>query len=181
MSWGESRQGGYTLEKHWQKGEALAQIQSRPWDFVVLQDQSQAALVLRDSMFEYARKFDAEIRKRGAKTILYMTWADQERREDQRTISKVYLELSRQLKCLVAPAGDAWDAALKGDPKLVLHREDKHHPNATGRYLTACVLYATIYGKSPEGLSGSAADLSDAEARRLQSIAWKTVLSSKKR
>src|SRR5690242_8900445 len=30
--------GGCTLEKHWKDGKALAKIQSRKWDFVVLQD-----------------------------------------------------------------------------------------------------------------------------------------------
>src|SRR5471030_2019419 len=62
--------GGCTLEKHWKEGKALAKIQSRKWDFVILQGQSQAPLMKRDSMFEHGKKLDAEIKKQGAKTIL---------------------------------------------------------------------------------------------------------------
>src|ERR1700730_13210076 len=109
--------GGCTLEKHWKDGKALAKIQSRQWDFVVLQDQSQAPLQGRDAMFDYAKKFDAEIKKRGAKTILYMTWALQNKPENQPAISKAYQELSEELKDQLAPVGNAWKTALGADEK----------------------------------------------------------------
>lgn len=167
--------GGCTFEKHWKDGKAVAKIGSRKWDFVVLQDQSAAALRMKDSMFAHGKKLDAEIKKQGAKTILYMTWAMQNRPEDQAAISKAYLDLSAELKSQVAPVGNAWEAALKADKKLALHTGDKKHPTATGTYLAACVFYATIYGKSPEGLPGSIGKMTDEEARPLQAIAWKTV------
>lgn len=83
-------------------------------------------------MFDHAKKFDAEIKKQGAKTILYMTWAVQNKPEDQATISKAYLDLSSELKSQIAPVGNAWEAALKGDKKPALHTADKKHPTATG-------------------------------------------------
>jgi hypothetical protein len=167
--------GGYTLEQHWKDGKALAKIRSRQWDFVVLQDQSQAALLQRESMFEYGKKLHAEITKNGAKTILYMTWAYQNRPDDQPTITKAYRDLGDELTAQVAPVGDAWEMALNADQRLVLHDLDKKHPDATGTYLAACVFYATIYGKSPEGLPGRIAKLTDDKARRLQAVAWRAV------
>jgi hypothetical protein len=167
--------GGCTLEKHWKDGKALAKIQSRKWDFVVLQDHSTAALLKKDSMFDHGKKFDAAIKKQGAKTILYMTWALQNKPDDQPAISKAYLDLSKELNAQIAPVGNAWEAALKADKKLVLHEKDKKHPNATGTYLAACVFYVTIYGKSPDGLPGTIGKLTDDEARPLQIVAWKAV------
>ncbi len=167
--------GGCTLEKHWKDGKALAKIQSRKWDFVVLQDQSQAPLVKLDSMFDHAKKFDAEIKKQGAKTLLYMTWALRNKPDDQPAISKAYLDLSRDLKAELAPVGNAWEAAIKADGKLVLHEKDQKHPSPTGTCLAACVFYATIYGKSPEGLPGGIGKLTDDAARPLQVVAWKAV------
>jgi len=79
--------GGYTLQQQWKDGKALALIRSRRWDYVVLQDQSQAPLLNRKAMNEYATKFNAEIRKQGAKTILYMTWAVQNKPAGQPAIS----------------------------------------------------------------------------------------------
>jgi hypothetical protein len=179
MRYEKETPGGCTLEKHWKDGKALAKIQSRKWDFVVLQDHSTAAQLKRDSMFDHGKKFDAEIKKQGAKSILYMTWALQNKPDDQPAISKAYLELSKELKAQIAPVGNAWEAALKADKKLVLHEKDKKHPNATGTYLAACVFYATIYGKSPEGLPGSIGKLTDDEARPLQIVAWRAVQATR--
>jgi hypothetical protein len=173
--------GGCTLEKHWKDGKAKAKIQSRQWDFVILQDQSQAPLLQRESMFAYGKKLDEEIRKNGSKTILYMTWAPQNRPDDQETITKAYQELGEDLKAQVVSVGKAWEMALKADRQLVLHDPDNKHPNATGTYLAACVFYATIYGKSPEGLPGKIAKLTDDKARHLQAIAWKAVQGTAKR
>ena len=167
--------GGCTLEKHWKDGKALAKIQSRKWDFVVLQGQSEAAMRRRDSMFEYGKRFNAEINKNGAKTLQYLTWAMQNKPDDQAVINKAYLDLSKELQARVAPVGIAWATALQADKGLVLHQPDKLHPNPTGTYLAACVFYATIYGKSPEGLPGIVGKLTDDEARPLQAIAWKVV------
>jgi len=71
--------------------------------------------------------------------------------------------------------------ALKTDRQLVLHSPDKKHLDAAGSYLAACVFYATIYGKSPEGLPGSIAKLTDDKARHLQAIAWKAIQVTEKR
>jgi hypothetical protein len=109
-----------------------------------------------------------------------MTWALQNKPDDQPAISKAYLELSKESKAEIALVGNAWDAAIKADGKLVLHETDKKHPNRTGTYLAACVFYATIYGKSPEGLPGSIGKLTDEEACPLQAIAWKAVQATGK-
>ena len=61
------------------------------------------------------------------------------------------------------------------DRMLLLYESDQKHPNATGAYLSACVFYATIYGRSPEGLPGRIGDLTDAAVRPLQAAAWKAV------
>ena len=172
--------GGYTLEQHWKDRKALPRIQSGRWDFVVLQDQSEAPILRRDAMFEYGKKFDAEIKKQRAKTILYETWALQNKPDQQTAISKAYEGLSKELNARLAPVGNAWQTALGSDKKLVLHDTDQKHPNAAGTYLAACVFYATIYSKSPEGLPGRIGGLSNDEAQRLQAIAWKSVQTAGK-
>ncbi len=62
----------------------------------------------------------------------------------------------------IIPAGQAMgrlsDAADKGEaPGLTSIRDafdDEIHPNPYGKYLVACVHYAVLFGKSPEGLPG---------------------------
>jgi len=57
---------------------------------------------------------------------------------------------------------------------------DNSHPNLTGSYLAACVLYAVIFQDSPEGI-GDHLNLGKTKAGYLQKIAAETVLNDLKR
>jgi hypothetical protein len=171
--------GGWTFKKHWEESKVADRIAARKWDLVVLQNHSLGALNARDEMIEYGKKLDAAIRKQGARTLFFMTWARQNRPETQDAITRAYQELARAVNAEVAPVGLAWQEALRSDAKLVLHTQDMSHPNRAGSYLAACIFYAMIYDRSPEGLPGKAGGLSDEAARPLQVIAWKTVQKQK--
>jgi len=143
--------GGYTLERHWNDGNALAIIREGKWDYVVLQEQSQVPVLNRSKFFEFAQKFDEEIRRVGARTILLMTWE----RPDSKNVgvttdglASAYTALGRELRVSVAPAGLAFAQSLRERPELILNMPDGH-PTVEGTYLAACVLYRTIYQLSP--------------------------------
>jgi hypothetical protein len=172
---GRELHGGYTLEKHWKDGKAAPKIAEKKWDFVVLQEQSLRPISDPNLMMEYGKKFDEAIKKQGAKTMLYLTWARLDKPDAQAPLSKAYLSLAKELQASVAPVGIAWEMALKDTNPQALHQADKSHPTKAGTYLAACVFYGTIYAKSPEGLPGKIAGLPDEEARKLQAVAWKAV------
>ena len=69
--------GGYTLEQHAGDKKAIEKIRERQWDIVVLQENSLQPILNRESMHKYARVLDEEIKKQGAKTVFYLTWARQ--------------------------------------------------------------------------------------------------------
>ena len=73
----EVTKGGQTLEGHWAEGKASAEIRKGGWDFVVLQEHSLRPLQDREKMYAYAKRFDAEIRRVGARTVFYETWAEE--------------------------------------------------------------------------------------------------------
>ena len=174
--------GGESLEGHWKKGAALQKIRRGGWDLVVLQEQSLRPIEGPDLMHEYARLFDAEIRKAGARTVFYLTWARKHMPDRQGDYNAAYLAIGRELAALVAPAGMAWARAAAENPACLLYEDDKSHPRPVGAYLTACVFYATFYGRSPAGLpvtikpdQVAAAGLKEADLARLQAVAWETV------
>ena len=69
--------GGCTLEKHVKDQKAIDKIRAAKWDVVVLQEHSLRPVIDRQSMHQYARLLDAEIKQLGAKTVFYLTWARQ--------------------------------------------------------------------------------------------------------
>lgn len=145
--------GGYTLEKHWDSGQALAEINQGGWTFVVLQEQSQTPVLAPQTFDQYVRGFDQEIRRTGAKTVLLMTW----QRPDSVAIgvttsglAAAYEQAGKDVGALVAPAGLAFATALDQRPRVALTSPDGH-PTVEGTYLAACVLYGALFHRSPVG------------------------------
>ncbi len=167
--------GGFTLEQHWRQEKALAKIQSRKWDYVVLQEQSQLPFVDPDRMHKFARLLDAEIEKQGAQTVFFLTWARQNSPDKQEAINQGYQTIAKDLDAQVSPVGIAWQQALAADDELALYKSDKSHPTKAGTYLAACVFYATLTGESPVSLPGRIGGLSDEAAKLLQETAWVVV------
>jgi len=165
--------GGYTLEKHWTDGNARRKIREGKWDYVVLQEQSQVPVINQPRFYEFARMFDAEIRRSGAKTILLMTWE----RPDSRNLgvttdglAAAFTAIGKELGAKVAPAGLAFARSLQSKPELTLYTPDGH-PTVEGTYLAACVLYRTIFELSPVGNPYSQKNFSAETEKYLQQIA----------
>jgi len=65
---------------------------------------------------------------------------------------------------------------------MELYGGDHEHPSIYGTYLATCVIYATIYGRNPSGVTylpvtatHPRVTLTLEEAEFLQAIAWHTV------
>ncbi len=173
--------GGETLAEHAASADSIGAIRGSRWQFVVLQEQSEipSLEVLRQSqMYPAARSLAEVIRAAGATPVLLETWAHRDGWPDYRLhyaamqagIDQGYLALGGQLGVGVAPAGEAWQAALSQEPTIALWQADGSHPSEAGTYLAACVLYARIFGASPVGIADTAGLPGDV-AHALQVIA----------
>jgi hypothetical protein len=96
--------GGRTLEKHLSEKKAIEKIRQKKWDVVVLQEQSLRPIIDRDRMFQDARLFHEEVKKQGARTVFYLTWARQNVPEMQEgadpATSQSYARAMHEMMCL---------------------------------------------------------------------------------
>jgi hypothetical protein len=195
--------GGWTLQKHLDSGEALGVLRGGKWDYVVVQEQSDLGApfvingvprVSSDTYFKAsASRWVAEIRRSGARPLFYLTWAKKACRDDQSPLNYAYFTAARDADAVVVPAGMAWDEVRRHGTGIDLFMRDGSHPSAAGTYLTACVFYAAITGRSPVGLPaatdvrgpgpggridpadpGTPVNLPPDEALYLQTTAWDT-------
>ena len=153
---------------------------------VVLQESSAGPLENPKSMKEYAGKLNELIKKQGARTVLFMTWARQDKAATQRKIAIAYEETAKELGTTVVPVGLAWQKTLSGSKPPTLHAADKLHPNEVGSYLTACVFFAALVDPKIDGLPGklvfngsTLTNISVADAARLQRAAREAVQEEK--
>jgi hypothetical protein len=141
--------GGASLRRHWNGSVARQAIDARPWDRVVLQEQSTLPVKNAQRFQENVRLFDAAIRENGAVTTLYLTWSRRHAPESQQLLTQSTLGIADELGASVVPVGIAWHDALRRDPALRLYDDDGSHPTVTGSYLAACVFLATLFDAAP--------------------------------
>ncbi len=167
-------------------------IQNQEWRYLVLQGASMGPLSEKyrtQKMMPAIRDFDSQARQVGGQTLLFATWARKngspgldkrvaDYQSAQSLINEAFDDMASELDVDFIPVGRAWQTVITDRPDLELYDADGSHPSALGSYLAACVIFAHIFDKSPEGLSF---DLGLGEqASYLQSVAGETVLKTTK-
>jgi hypothetical protein len=137
----------YSLEDHWQLGDASRAIGRGSWTFVVLQQGPSALPESRVLLVDYTRRFDAQVRAAGGRTALYMVWPADRRRNDFPGVSASYAAAAAAVGGVLLPVGDAWQAAWHEDPSLPLYGDDGFHPSRLATTLAAVVIYEHLAGK----------------------------------
>jgi hypothetical protein len=142
----------YSLEDHWNDGDAMAGITSGGWNVVVLQQGPSSLKTSRALLLQYTRLFSTAIEKGGARPALYQVWPTSDRQMDFARANESYRLAASDVNGILFPVGEAWLATQRIDPTTPLYAFDGLHPSVEGSYLAALVMYAVLYGKSPEGL-----------------------------
>ena len=189
-----SVRGGASLRYHWEKGRAVRAIREKRYAYVVLQPQSSEIMNEPDETLRYAKLLDEEIRRSGAKTIIFQTWAPRGSQHSQAAYNARYQQLARTLGASIAPVGAAFDAMEA--QQLTMIDSSNVHASLAGSYLSACVFVATLYGRSPAGAMHTfdvkydikevsrdeleTKRLSASEARALQEAAWLAVRNERR-
>jgi hypothetical protein len=175
--------GGTTLANHLASSDTAAILEDTELNVVVMQEQSQipaSPSLVAGTMLPAATELARLVRSVGAAPLLLQTWARREGWPEigittygqmQAAINGGYAGVAKALRADVAPVGEAWARALS-DPALPeLWRDDGSHPTLAGTYLAACVLFAKIFDRSPQGLAFHDG-ISGAVADHLQAAAW---------
>jgi hypothetical protein len=149
-------EGGFSLEDHWNRGDAQRAIASARWDLVVLQQGPSALPESRVNLIDYATRFAGEVRKVGGSPAMYMVWPGLDREAEWSAVSASYAAAAEAVNGLLLPAGEALRAVRASAPGISLFEADGFHPSVAGTYGVALVIYARAAGVSPVGLTARA-------------------------
>jgi len=165
--------GRYTIDSH---NVLKFNDRARLFDVAVTMDCSQCPVhpQLKDVFYAQATKFAETVRKHGTQPVYFMSWAYLDKPEMTQALAEAYTRAGNENNALVIPAGLAFARVVKERPDINLYMPDKRHPTVAGTYLAAATIYASLFKKSPVGLS-EMAGLEPGTARYLQTVAWETV------
>lgn len=130
-----------------------------------------------------ATQWVKNIKGKNAKVVLLYPWFSQvESNETSNRLDILVHQFAWQNELTLIPVAPAWELVKREHPEIQLYASDGLHPSAEGVYLTACVVYSSITGKSPLGLSAKTSigydlpekiiSINDPVIKILQESAW---------
>ncbi len=141
----------------------MAYLKNEKWDYVVLQALSVESVTNPSLLKKSVRALLPIIENTGAQTVLYMPWPMRSGHEVYDTLAvstpeevidrtqSLFYDLARVYHVAVAPTGIAFMRNLYLHPNINVYADDNHHASQVGAYLSACVMYATLFNRTPVG------------------------------
>ena len=122
------------------------------FDYCVMQEQAHPLTSMEDTE-KYTGRIIEMCRKAGTVPIIFETWAEKAKPENQAEMNRRYRKITSEQNILLAPVGEVWEnvrAAFEELDGADLYYRDGAHASATGDFLAAMVLVKTITGKLPD-------------------------------
>lgn len=186
--------GGKTLDFYWKQIEKEAPtgnvgklLDAIKWDVVVLQRWE------NDKVEEVVPKFAGLIKSKNSDTrILLYAWGGAGKMDEEAKppveVMQSHLKAAELTGATVVPVAWAWYHFRINHPGVQDVADDGWHPGKVRAYMTASMLYATLFHQSPVGLpfrqwqtwappeSKGMGKVTDEEAKDLQTLAWDAVV-----
>lgn len=149
--------GGANLSELWSVTNAVETLRNGEWDVVVLQEQSTLGSNYVEGKWQvnepagllrWAKFWQAEIQRKNAKTVLYLTWGRKARPDFQNALNYGYSEAATAIGAQIAPAGLAWKRLRELHANIELFDPDGTHPSPVGTLVNACVFLETLVNRS---------------------------------
>ncbi len=187
---GDLAQGTYA---HMENPEVYNLIRQGNWDYVVLQD-NQGRFIREYGVFSpsartiegHKRIQDSTLHYNPCATMIWFSgWAFKSGAppygntgiELMDRIDANYKFMNDSLHQIIAPIGSAWKRSVIANPGVDLWDADEAHASLSGSYLTAAVLFSSIFKRDPGPLASNSG-LSAAQAAEFRRIAYETFIDS---
>ena len=185
LKYSDEKLSNWANPKHKNGKRLYKEIRNGKWDYVILQEQTQAAT--KQSFIKASKKIGKYIQSKNPKTqIIYnCTWAYKKGKKVsgkfysyssmQSVMNKNYQKAALKTGGRVCWSGKAFQLYRKSKGKKKnLYRKDNNHASKYGWYLNSCCLYRSIFDKNATNIKyygGLGKNL----AKKLQKIADKAM------
>jgi lysophospholipase L1-like esterase len=135
---------GWFLEQHAAESDVRFNICYGNYDYVVLQEHAHP-FGPEEKFFKAVRTLDTWIKKAGAKTVIYSTWAKRTEEFNQAQMTRAHRQIAEEIGAILAPVGENWWDYMKSRPEINLYAEDGAHASKEGSDFAAKCIWESIY------------------------------------
>lgn len=136
--------GGYGLQDHWEDGDIQQEIESREFDFVIIQQGPSSQAEGRASLIEYGGRIAQLCRAHNAMLVYYMVWPSQSNYHTFDGVIANYTEAASLSSSKLAPVGSVWKAFFDTTSDFSYYGPDGFHPSLEGSTVAAEVIFESL-------------------------------------
>ena len=161
--------GSFTFDRD----NNLVELEKKPFQLAIMHDCSRCPIAekTRPMFHKIVDVHSKTLKEANIEPALMMTWAYKDKSSMTKKLAKEYIEAANRNNILVIPVGLAFAEINKNYSNINLYTQDKRHPSKLGTYLAACVIFSSVYKKSPEG-NPFTFGIESGIAKTLQQVAW---------
>lgn len=142
----------YALEDHAYEGTAVKALERSEWEYVVMQQGPSSLEASQSHLSYWTQWWLPRITAAKATPVLYQIWPSAGRRGDAANALLSYSNAAALVGGILAPAGDAFTAALEADGGIGVYASDGLHASRRGAYVAALVIVGRILNLDVETL-----------------------------
>jgi len=134
---------GASLKEHLMDGLALGAINSKDWDYIILQENGVIATINPEETIASILEFK-ELINSSTNVFLFMTWAYEGQPEMTEQLRSVYNEASELTNFSVIPVGLGWRDFENENNSISLLNMDGQHPSKFGTYFASSMIFSIL-------------------------------------
>lgn len=136
----------YALEDHWNDGELQNLLNTRHFDYVIVQQGPSSQADGRAMLLEYGKKIKELCDARQTRLAFFMVWPAKYNRHMFDGVIKNYTDAASLTGSLLCPVGQVWKKHFEETGDFSYYGPDDFHPSEKGTIAAAHIIVKSIFG-----------------------------------
>jgi len=135
----------YAIVDHWAEGEVQQYIESKNFDYVIIQQGPSSQQEGRDMLIEGGKKYAELCATNNAKLCYFMVWPSLTYYHTFDGVIKNHEDAAALNNAILCPVGIIWEAHFESTNEFDYYGPDGFHPSLLGSQIAANVIVATLF------------------------------------
>ena len=137
--------GNYAIVDHWEDGDVQKEINSKKYQFVIIQQGPSSQAEGKQMLLEYGPMYKDICEENDAELAFFMVWPSRSYFHTFEDVIKNYTEAAESSEALLCPVGKAWKEYFDTTGTYDYYGLDGFHPSLKGSRKAAEVIVNTLF------------------------------------
>lgn len=135
----------YALIDHWDEGELQLKINSKSFDFIIVQQGPSSQKEGRKLLFDSIKKLNKICRQNKSQLAVFMVWPSKQYYQTFDKVNKNHREVAEKYNTLLCPVGEIWKAHFDKTNDFDYYASDGFHPSLKGSQVAAKIIVKSLF------------------------------------